>query len=194
MPNNYLSLGADRRSFLRAALSLGAGAALTRCAAALPGASGKVETRVRELGIELPPTPAPLANYVAYAVENDMAYIAGQIPMRAGTLLHPGIVPTQVSVEQAREAARQCGINILAALKGACDGDLDRVRRCVRLQGFVASSDDFTAQPSVINAASDLLVEVFGEAGKHTRLALGSNVLPLNACVEISATFALEPA
>ena len=103
-------------------------------------------------------------------------------------------MPTQVSVEQAREAAHQCGINILAALKGACDGDLDRVRRCVRLQGFVASSDDFTAQPSVINAASDLLVEVFGEAGKHTRLALGSNVLPLNACVEISATFALEPA
>ena len=194
MPNNYLSLGADRRSFLRAALSLGAGAALTRCTAALPAASGKVETRLRELGIELPPTPAPLANYVAYAVENDMAYIAGQIPMRAGTLLHPGIVPTQVSVEQAREAARQCGINILAALKGACDGDLDRVRRCVRLQGFVASSDDFTAQPSVINAASDILVEVFGEAGKHTRLALGSNVLPLNACAEISATFALEPA
>jgi len=192
--NNHLSLGADRRSFLRAALSLGAGAALTRCTAALPAASGKVETRLRELGIELPPTPAPLANYVAYAVENDMAYIAGQIPMRAGTLLHPGIVPTQVSVEQAREAARQCGINILAALKGACDGDLDRVRRCVRLQGFVASSDDFTAQPSVINAASDLLGEVFGEAGKHTRLALGSNVLPLNACVEISATFALEPA
>jgi enamine deaminase RidA (YjgF/YER057c/UK114 family) len=194
VPNNHLSLGADRRSFLCAALSLSAGAALTRCTAALPAASGKVETRLRELGIELPPTPAPLANYVAYAVENDMAYIAGQIPMRAGTLLHPGIVPTQVSVEQAREAARQCGINILAALKGACDGDLDRVRRCVRLQGFVASSDDFTAQPSVINAASDLLVEVFGEAGKHTRLALGSNVLPLNACVEISATFALEPA
>ncbi len=185
---------ASRRQFIRAALSLSAGAALNRCTSALGAADGKIESRLQELGIELPATPAPLANYVAYTVENDTAYIAGQIPMRAGTLLYPGTVPAQVSVEQAREAARQCGINILAALKGACEGDLDRVRRCVRLQGFVASDDDFTAQPSVINAASDLMVEVFGEAGKHTRLALGSNVLPLNACVEISATFALEPA
>lgn len=193
MPNKDQSLVANRRGFLRAALSLSAGAALTRCTMALSRSGGTVETRLQELGIELPATPAPLANYVAYTVENDTAYIAGQIPLREGTLLHPGVVPTQVSVEQARAAARQCGINILAALKGACDGDLDRVRRCVRLQGFVASSDDFTAQPSVINAASDLMVDVFGEAGKHTRLALGSNVLPLNACVEISAIFALKP-
>ena len=77
--------------------------------------------------------------------------------------------------------------------KGACGGDLDRVKRCVRLQGFVASADDFTAQPSVVNAASDLMVEVFGDAGKHTRLALGSNVLPLDSCVEISEMFVLNP-
>jgi enamine deaminase RidA (YjgF/YER057c/UK114 family) len=113
--------------------------------------------------------------------------------MYAGELMYPGKVPTQVTVEQARAAARQCGINILAALKSACGGDLDRVRRCVRLQGFVASADDFTAQPTVINAASDLMVEVFGDAGKHTRLALGSNVLPLDSCVEISAMFVLNP-
>jgi enamine deaminase RidA (YjgF/YER057c/UK114 family) len=155
--------------------------------------AGRIATRLAELGIELTPAPAPLANYVAYVVEGNVAYIAGQIPMNAGTLMHPGKVPTQVSVEQARAAARQCGINILAALRGACDGDLDRVKRCVRLQGFVASADDFTAQPAVINAASDLMVEVFGDAGKHTRLAVGSNVLPLDSCVEISAMFVLSP-
>ena len=165
---------------------------LSRSEALFAASAGRVESRLAELGITLPAAPAPLANYVAYAVEGNVAYIAGQIPMYAGELMYPGKVPTQVTVEQARAAARQCGINILAALKSACGGDLDRVRRCVRLQGFVASADDFTAQPTVINAASDLMVEVFGDAGKHTRLALGSNVLPLDSCVEISAMFVLN--
>ena len=182
-----------RRNLLSAALGLGVVAALTSSEYLLAANSGRIESRLSELGIELPPAPAPLANYVAYVVEGNVAYIAGQIPMNAGTLMHPGKVPNQVTVEQAQAAARQCGINILAALKGACNGDLDRVRRCVRLQGFVASADDFTAQPSVVNAASDLMVEVFGDAGKHTRLALGSNILPLDSCVEISAMFVLNP-
>ena len=174
-------------------MGLGVIAGLTKSDALFAASAGRIETRLAELGIELPPAPAPLANYVAYVVEGNVAYIAGQIPMNAGTLMHPGKVPSQVTVEQAQAAARQCGINILAALKGACGGDLDRVKRCVRLQGFVASADDFTAQPSVVNAASDLMVEVFGDAGKHTRLALGSNVLPLDSCIEISAMFVLNP-
>ena len=182
-----------RRDLLSAALGLGVVVGLSQSEALFAASAGRVESRLAELGITLPAAPAPLANYVAYVVEGNVAYIAGQIPMNAGELMHPGKVPTQVTVEQARAAARQCGINILAALKGACGGDLDRVKRCVRLQGFVASADDFTAQPSVINAASDLMVEVFGDAGKHTRLALGSNVLPLDSCVEISAMFVLNP-
>jgi enamine deaminase RidA (YjgF/YER057c/UK114 family) len=182
-----------RRDLLSAALGLGVVVGLSRSEALFAASAGRVESRLAELGITLPAAPAPLANYVAYVVEGDVAYIAGQIPMNAGELMYPGKVPTQVTVEQARAAARQCGINILAALKSACGGDLDRVRRCVRLQGFVASANDFTAQPTVINAASDLMVEVFGDAGKHTRLALGSNVLPLDSCVEISAMFVLNP-
>jgi len=182
-----------RRDLLSAALGLGVVVGLSRSEALFAASAGRVESRLAELGITLPAAPAPLANYVAYVVEGNVAYIAGQIPMNAGELMYPGKVPTQVTVEQARAAARQCGINILAALKSACGGDLDRVRRCVRLQGFVASADDFTAQPTIINAASDLMVEVFGDAGKHTRLALGSNVLPLDSCVEISAMFVLNP-
>ena len=182
-----------RRDLLSAALGLGVVVGLSRSEALFAASAGRVESRLAELGITLPAAPAPLANYVAYVVEGNVAYIAGQIPMNAGELMYPGKVPTQVTVEQARAAARQCGINILAALKSACGGDLDRVRRCARLQGFVASADDFTAQPTVINAASDLMVEVFGDAGKHTRLALGSNVLPLDSCVEISAMFVLNP-
>lgn len=182
-----------RRDLLSAALGLGVVVGLSRSEALFAASAGRVESRLAELGITLPAAPAPLANYVAYVVEGNVAYIAGQIPMNAGELMYPGKVPTQVTVEQARAAARQCGINILAALKSACGGDLDRVRRCVRLQGFVASADDFTAQPTVINAASDLMVEVFGDTGKHTRLALGSNVLPLDSCCEISAMFVLNP-
>ena len=182
-----------RRDLLSAALGLGVVVGLSRSEALFAASAGRVESRLAELGITLPAAPAPLANYVAYVVEGNVAYIAGQIPMNAGELMYPGKVPTQVTVEQAKAAARQCGINILAALKSACGGDLDRVRRCVRLQGFVASADDFTAQPTVINAASDLMDEVFGDAGKHTRLALGSNVLPLDSCVEISAMFVLNP-
>jgi len=191
--NKACASTSSRRELLSAAMGLAVIAGLSRSKPLFAASTGRVESRLAELGITLPAAPAPLANYVASVVEGNVAYIAGQIPMNAGELMHPGKVPTQVTVEQARAAARQCGINILAALKGACGGDLDRVKRCVRLQGFVASADDFTAQPSVINAASDLMVEVFGEAGKHTRLALGSNVLPLDSCVEISAMFVLKP-
>jgi enamine deaminase RidA (YjgF/YER057c/UK114 family) len=173
---------------------LQAGALLT-CASALPLAlaqSNIIERRLDELGIELPPTPAPVANYVAYKVAGNMAYIAGQIPFLNGELMHTGKVPSEVSIEQAQAAARQCGINMLSALKGACEGDLGRVRQCMRVQGFVASDNDFTGQSTVVNGVSNLMVEVFGDAGKHTRLALGANSLPLDACVEVSGIFLIE--
>jgi len=175
----------SRRKILQAS-------ALLTCASAVPLAfaqSNIIEHRLDELGIELPPTPAPLANYVAYQVAGNMAYIAGQIPFLNGELMHPGKVPSGVSVLQAQAAARQCGINMIAALKGACEGDLGRVKQCVRIQGFVASDNDFTGQSTVINAVSNLMVDVFGDAGKHTRLALGSNSLPADACVEVSGIF-----
>ncbi|MFK7862656.1 MAG: RidA family protein [Pseudohongiellaceae bacterium] len=178
-----------RRSFLRTS-------AMLTCASTIPFALAQgpksIESRLSELGISLPPVAPPVANYVAYQVAGNMAYIAGQIPFLNGELMHPGKVPSQVSIEQATAAARQCGINILAALKEACEGDLDRVNQCVRIQGFVASDDTFTAQPTIINGVSNLMVDVFGDAGKHTRLALGSNTLPLDACVEVSAIFSID--
>lgn len=155
-------------------------------------AAGRIDARLEELGIDLPEVAPPVANYAPYAVENGFAFIAGQIAFRDGQLIHPGKVPTDVTLEQAQEAARQCAINVIAALRAACEGDLDRVRRCVRMQGFVASADDFTDQSKVMNGASDLMVEVFGDAGLHSRLAIGTNTLPLNACIEVSAIFAVD--
>ena len=183
-----MKIAKSRRRILQAGMLLtGASAAPLAFAQ-----SNIIEHRLDELGIELPPTPAPLANYVAYQVAGNMAYIAGQIPFLNGELMHPGKVPNEVSVEQAQAAAKQCGINMLAALKGACEGDLDRVRQCVRLQGFVACDNDFTGQSTVVNSVSNLMVDVFGDAGKHTRLALGTNSLPLDACVEVSGIFFIE--
>lgn len=171
------------------ALSL-AGAPVLVSAAA--GRGGRTSARLAELGIVLPEVAAPVASYVPYVVNGDQVHIAGQLPLRDGALLYPGKVPVDVTVEQAQEAARQSAINILAALDEACDGDLDRVARCVRLEGYVACSDDFTRQSIVMNAASGLMQEVFGERGRHTRVAVGTNSLPLNACVEIAALFALS--
>lgn len=157
-------------------------------------AADGVEARLRALGLELPELAPAVANYVPFVRDGDQVFIAGQLPMVAGTLLYPGKVPVEVSLEQARQAARQCGLNILAALKTACDGDLNRVRRCLRLEGFVASADDFQQQSLVMNAASDLMVDVFADKGRHTRVAVGVNSLPLNACVEIAAVFAIDQA
>jgi len=179
----------SRRQFVRNSLLL---AGATTLSGPIAFAAGRIDARLLELGIDLPPVPAPVANYVAYVVENGFAYIAGQIPFRDGDLIYPGKVPNEVSIEQGREAAKQCAVNIIAALKGACAGDLDRVRQCMRLEGVVASNDGFNQQPAVVNGASDFMVEVFGDAGRHTRTAVGVNELPLNACVEISAIFAID--
>ena len=154
--------------------------------------AGHIEARLTELGIELPTAAAPVANYVPYVITGNLVFVSGQVPLAGGELQLPGRVGEDVSAEDGQNAARICALNLLAQVKAALDGDLDRVARVVRLGGFVNSAADFTGQPQVINAASDLMVEVFGTAGKHTRTAVGSNELPMNACVEISAVFVID--
>lgn len=193
MKNITESLAMSRRGFMQrsalATAAVGLGAAGTLSLPAL--AVGGHEARLGELGITLPEVPPPVANYVPYRVADGLVYLAGQIPFRDGELMHPGKIPNEISIEQGQEAARQCVINLIAALKAACDGDLDRVRMCLRLEGFVASADDFTQQSTVMNGASDFMVEVFGDVGRHSRIAVGVNTLPLNACVEVAGVFSI---
>ena len=151
--------------------------------------TGVIDSRLAELGIELPEAPAPAANYVPWVVTGNLVFIAGQVPFREGALSHVGKLGAAFTVEDGRECARIVAINILAQLRAACGGDLDRVRRCVKLGGFVNATPDFTDQPMVINGASDLIVEVFGEVGKHARFAVGAPSLPFDAAVEIDAVF-----
>ncbi len=151
--------------------------------------SGKIEQRLAELGIDLPEAAAPAANYVPFVVTGNLVFVSGQIPMHEGKLVYTGKVGADLSLEDGQQAARLVGMNIIAQVRAACDGDLDRVRRCVKLGGFVNSTSDFHQHPQVINGASDLMVEVFGDAGRHARFALGSNALPFNVAVEIDAVF-----
>ncbi len=176
-----------RRGFVACAAGLAAAPLL----AAEARAAGKVDARLQELGVSLPEVSPPVANYVPYVVRGDFAYIAGQLAFKDGELMHPGRVPTDVALEDAQAAARQCAINLIAALKAACEGDLDRVQHCVQLQGFIASADDFHDQSKVMNGASDFMVEVLGDAGRHTRMAVGTNALPLDASVEVAGVFAI---
>ena len=154
--------------------------------------TGAIDARLAELGIALPEAPAPAANYVPWAVTGDLVFISGQIPLRDGGPSHVGKLGEAFSVEDGRECARIVAVNILAQLKAACGGDLDRVRRCVKLGGFVNSTPDFTDQPKVINGASDLIVEVFGERGRHARFAVGAPALPFDVAVEIDAVFEID--
>ncbi len=149
-----------------------------------------IEARLADLGIVLPEAAAPVASYVAVVVENDVAYVSGQLPFIDGELA-TGRLGEDVSLEEGQAAARACGLMILAQLKGALI-PLDRVKRIVKLGGFVSSTADFTDQPKVINGASDLMFEVFGEHGRHSRAAVGVPVLPLGAAVEVDAIIALH--
>jgi enamine deaminase RidA (YjgF/YER057c/UK114 family) len=144
------------------------------------------EEQVLQLGLTLPAAAAPAANYVPFVQAGSLLFIAGQLPLLDGKQIHPGTVGDTISVEQAHEAARQSALNILAQIKAAA-GSLDRVKRIVRLGAFVACTADFTQQPEVANGASDLMVAVFGDAGRHARTAVGTNVLPRGASVEIDA-------
>ena len=147
---------------------------------------------LNRLGIILPDAPAPAANYVPYVIAGKMVFISGQLPLIEGKLTVTGHVGKDVTTQQGAEQARQCAINLLAQLNTACGGDLGRVKQVVKLGGFVACTEDFTDQPEVINGASDLMVEVFGEAGRHARFAVGSNTLPRGTCVEVEGTFLID--
>ncbi|MDP6367375.1 MAG: RidA family protein [Nitrospinota bacterium] len=142
------------------------------------------EVNIQSLGLDLPPAPAPVGAYVPYVLSGSLLFISGQIPLREGNMLHPGKVSREVGVEEAQECARQCFLNALAQAKAAL-GSLDRVARVVRMSGFVASSEGFTDQAVVMNAASEMAVQVFGDAGTHARLAIGVAELPLGASVEL---------
>ncbi|HEY7607858.1 MAG TPA: RidA family protein [Alphaproteobacteria bacterium] len=154
---------------------------------------GKIEQRMAERGIVLPPPMRAMANYVPYTVTRAHVWVAGQGPFRDGKLHYNGRLGETLTVEDGRACARIVGLNVLAQVKAACGGDLDRVVRCVKLGGFVNSTPDFTQHPEVINGASELMIEVFGEAGRHARFAVGAPTLPMGTSVEIDALFEIRP-
>jgi enamine deaminase RidA (YjgF/YER057c/UK114 family) len=152
----------------------------------------QAEQKLAALGLELPVAAAPVANYVGYTVSGKTVYISGQLPFRDGKIAYAGRLGAGVSVDDGYAAGRQCGLNILAQLKAACGGDLDRVARVLRLGGFVNSSPEFTDAPKCVNGASDLMVAVFGDAGRHARAAVGVASLPAGAAVEVDAIVELK--
>src|ERR1700757_700449 len=151
--------------------------------------AGSAEKTLADKKIELPKAAAPVANYVPVVIAGKLAFVSGQVTVWNGEFKFVGKLGQEFDVAQGQQAARLCGLNVIAQLKAALGGDLDRVKRCVKLGVFVNSTDGFTDQPKVANGVSDLIVEVFGEAGKHARFAVGSNVLPLNVAVEVDAVF-----
>ena len=154
--------------------------------------ASNVDARLKDLGITIPDAPAPAANYVPYTVSGNLVFVSGQVPFVDGKLTATERIGEDATPEDGYEQARICAINLIAQVKAACGGDLDRVTRVVKLGGFVASADDFNGQPGVINGASDLMVEVFGDAGRHARFAVGTNALPLGCIVEIDGVFEID--
>ncbi len=154
--------------------------------------TGKIEARLNELGITLPKAAAPVANYVPYVVTGSLVFISGQGPMGPNGPEFKGKVGRDLDVEDGRKAARLTALNVIAQLKEAVGGDLDRVKRCVKLLGFVNSTADFIQQPAVINGASDVMVEIFGDAGRHARSAVSAPSLPVDITVEVEAIFEIE--
>lgn len=148
---------------------------------------GRIDAKLKELGITLPQAATPLANYVPAVQSGNLLFIAGQLPLNDGVLAMEGKVGATVSIDQAVAGARQAALNIIAQTRNALGGDLDRVKRVVKMTGFVACTPDFAQHPTVINGASDLMVEVFGDAGRHARAAVGCPSLPRNAPVEVEA-------
>lgn len=151
--------------------------------------AGRIDAKLAELGITLPTPAAPVANYVPFVRTGDLVVVSGQLPMQDGKLTAIGKVGEAVSLEQAVAAARLAAINVIAHLKVACGGDLDRVQQVVRLGGFIAAPASFTQHPAVMNGASDLAVAVFGDAGRHARTTIGVPSLPLDGVVEVEGMF-----
>ena len=151
--------------------------------------TGRIEARLKELDIELPQASAPAANYVPFVRTGDLLFVAGQLPIWNGERRFAGKLGRELSIEEGQQAARICGLNLLAQVRNAVDGDLDRLLRCVRLGGFVNCTDSFVDQPQVVNGCSNLIVEVLGDQGRHARTAVGVNVLPFNLAVEVDGVF-----
>jgi enamine deaminase RidA (YjgF/YER057c/UK114 family) len=146
------------------------------------------EEKIKTLGIVLPDMPRPLGSYVPFVKTGNLIYLSGMLPLKDGKLLKTGRLGESVSLEEAVLCARTAAINALAVLKSAA-GSLDMIKQCVKITGFIASAPDFTDQPKVLNGASDLMSEVFGEAGRHARAAVGVNILPMNSPVEVEFIF-----
>ena len=150
------------------------------------------DENIKNLGLNIPDLPKALANYVPYKIIGKTMYISGQAPIQNGELIYKGKVGSDISIEEGVEAAKLCVINIIAALKTGLEGDWDKLDSFIKLTGFVNCQDNFTDQPKIINGASDMLVKIFGDQGRHTRVAVGSNALPLGIAVEIDAIVQLK--
>ena len=150
------------------------------------------ENKIKELKIELPEAKAPVGSYVATKIAGNLLYVSGQISINSKGELIKGKVGKDLTTEEAYKAAERCGLSIVAQVKKACDEDLAKIKSCVKLTGFVNSTEDYTEQPKVINGASDLIASIFGDAGMHTRAAVSTNSLPLGVSVEVDAIFELN--
>jgi enamine deaminase RidA (YjgF/YER057c/UK114 family) len=153
---------------------------------------GQIDKRLQELGITLPVPAKPVANYVGWVNTGNLVFTAGQVPLKDGKIEYQGKLGKDYTVAQGAAAARICAINVVAQLKDAVGGDLDRIKRIVKVVGFVNGVPDFADHPKVVNGASDLLVEIFGDKGRHARSAVGSGSLPVNVAVEVEAVAEIE--
>ena len=150
------------------------------------------DENIKKLNIVLPEAKAPVGNYVATKIVGNLLYVSGQVSINSNGELIKGKVGKDLTTEEAYKAAERCGISIISHLKNACEGDLSKIKSCIKLTGFVNSTEDFTEQPKVINGASDIVASIFGEAGMHTRAAVSANSLPLGVSVEVDAIFELN--
>ena len=153
---------------------------------------GQIDKRLAELGLNLPVPAKPVANYVPWGRTGNLVFISGQVPVENGKATYTGQLGDTVSLEDGAKSARLCAINLIAQLKDACGGDLDRVKRVVKLVGFVNATPSFTDHPKVINGASDVMVEVFGDKGRHARSAVACPSLPLGVATEVEAIVEVE--
>jgi enamine deaminase RidA (YjgF/YER057c/UK114 family) len=151
--------------------------------------TGRIDARLKELDIVLPTPPSPVASYVPYVITGNLVFISGQVTAAPDGLKYVGIVGESLTIEDGKAAAKLCAINVLAQVKAACGGDLDRVTRCVKVTAFVNAVSEFTQHPEIANGASDLFLAVFGDAGRHARAAVGAGSLPRNVAVEVEAVF-----
>ena len=150
------------------------------------------DEKIKELKIELPDAKAPVGSYVATKIVGKLLYVSGQISINSNGDLIKGKVGKDLKTDEAYEAAKRCGLSIVAQVKNACNGDLSKIKSCIKLTGFVNSTENYIEQPKVINGASDLIASIFGEAGMHTRAAVSTNSLPLGVSVEVDAIFEIN--